>query len=303
MAEGAADQQNKPGRSRTLAAFRALLRTRITTGIFTVLPIMLTLWVARWIFIWMRDASQWVLKAILLSGGQENLRASPILQRLQFNFDEWERLEPVVRSQYFFDLMPWQMQMAVDVVSVLLTLFLLYTVGLLAANVIGRRLIGGIEGLVDRLPLLKTVYRLPKQVIETFSADQTQNFQRAALIPFPQEKMRCVGFITSVFKDSVTGEELCTVFIPTTPNPTTGYLQVLKRRDLTELNWSIEDSIRTIMSGGILRPSFITIVPNKDLPPHVSRAGPARLPPLPTETEAPETSREPGPNHEQPRGK
>jgi uncharacterized membrane protein len=72
--------------------------------------------------------------------------------------------------------------------------------------------------------------------------------------------MRCIGFITAMFKDSVSGDELCTVFIPTTPNPTTGYLQVLKRSDLIELDWSVEEAVQTIMSGGILRPEFLTIV-------------------------------------------
>jgi uncharacterized membrane protein len=75
--------------------------------------------------------------------------------------------------------------------------------------------------------------------------------------------MRCVGFITATFKDSLTGEELATVFIPTTPNPTTGYLQILKRKELVELDWSVEDAVRTIMSGGILRPDFLTIARQK----------------------------------------
>jgi uncharacterized membrane protein len=97
--------------------------------------------------------------------------------------------------------------------------------------------------------------------LSTFAGEQSQEFQRAALVPFPQEKMRCVGFITAIFHDSTTGEELASVFIPTTPNPTTGYLQILKRKDLVELDWSVEDAVRMIMSGGILRPDFVTMIP------------------------------------------
>ncbi len=85
--------------------------------------------------------------------------------------------------------------------------------------------------------------------------------------------MRCVGFVTNIFRDSVTGEELCSVFISTTPNPTTGYLQILKRGDITELDWTVEEGVRAVMSAGILKPDFLTIVPNKNLPANV-RAGP-----------------------------
>jgi uncharacterized membrane protein len=130
-----------------------------------------------------------------------------------------------------------------------------------AANIVGRRTIDLFESFVDRVPLVKTVYRALKQILATFAGEQSQEFQRAALVPFPQEKMRSVGFITAIFKDSITGEELAAVFIPTTPNPTTGYLQILKRKELVELDWSVEDAVRTIMSGGILRPDFLTIVP------------------------------------------
>jgi uncharacterized membrane protein len=112
---------------------------------------------------------------------------------------------------------------------------------------------------------VKTVYHAMKQILSSFAGDQTQNFQRVALIPFPQDRMRSIGFVTNVFRDSITGEELCCVFIATTPNPTTGYLQIVRRSEITELDWSVEDAIRTVMSGGILKPDFLTIVPNQAL--------------------------------------
>jgi uncharacterized membrane protein len=156
-------------------------------------------------------------------------------------------------------------QWTVPIVAVLLTFGVLYVIGLFTANYFGRRLINLFEQFVERVPMVKTIYRAIKQILGSFHGDQTRNFQRVALIPFPQEKMRCVGFITATFFDSVTKDELATVFIPTTPNPTTGYLQVVRRSELTELDWSVEDAVRTIMSGGILRPDYLTIVPAKDM--------------------------------------
>jgi uncharacterized membrane protein len=156
---------------------------------------------------------------------------------------------------------------------------LLYIIGLFAANLVGRRVLEILDRTVERVPLVKTVYRSIKQMLSTLTSDQTQNFQRVALVPFPQEKMRCVGFITNIFTDSVTGEELCSVFIPTTPNPTTGYLQILKRGDITEMNCTVEDGFRTIMSAGILKPDFLTILSNKELPPELHAVPPLSSPP------------------------
>lgn len=265
-------------KSRVLGTLKALIRARITTGVITILPILITLWVIRLVFTWMRDASLWVVKAFLLSSyGHE------YLERLHFDFVGWEAMQgDPLRSERFFQQMPWHVQWGISIFSVLLTIFVLYTIGLFAANMFGRRTIQALEQFVERVPLVKTVYRGLKQVLETFTSDQSQSFRKAALVPFPQEKMRCVAFVTNVFKDSLTGEELCSVFIATTPNPTTGYLQIMRRRDITELNWSVEDAIRCVMSGGILKPDFLTIVPNKDLPEDVpDGVGPSALPPAP----------------------
>ncbi len=281
MSPDDADSTQRRRRISITGTLTALLRTRITTGILTILPIALTLWVVKVIFIWMRDASQWVVKAFLLAGVDPNAKdPPPYLQSLHFDWDAWQRLDKLYMQERFFDFLPWYWQWGISILSVLLTMFVFYAIGLFAANLFGRRVIESLEQLVERVPMIKTIYRLPKQVIATFSATQSQNFRKAALIPFPQEKMRSVGFITNIFTDSVTGEELCSVFIATTPNPTTGYLQVLKRADITELNWSVEEAIRCVMSGGILKPHFLTIVPNKDLPDDVPEGvGRTKLPP------------------------
>lgn len=264
-------------------AIKRLVRARITAGVITILPLLITLWVVRLIFTTMRDASQWVIRFLLTIGWSPDEPTHPRpewLIRLSFDFDAYEKLKPAERAAQFFDLLPWYWQWGVAFVSVLLTIFFLYFVGLFAANLVGRRILSALEQLLDRVPLIKTVYRGLKQILSSFTSDATQTFRRAALVPFPQERMRCVGFITNVFPDSITGEELCTVFIATTPNPTTGYLQVLRRKDITELNWSVEDAIRCVMSGGILKPDFVTFLANKDLPDDVPEGvGPERLPP------------------------
>ena len=269
-------QQAAPPRkrkSRVAATLKVLLRTRITAGLLVVLPIWITILLIKFVFGAMRDASLWAVEGYLRSplaeplldrwkvpdhsaGANGNLiSVADALQNLQ------EVLGRVPTQEEFLGILSERVEWGIAIVSVLLTIIILYAVGLFTKNIVGRRAIDTFEHMLDQVPLVKTVYRSSKQILATFAGEQSQEFQRAALVPFPQEKMRCVGFITAIFNDSVTGEELATVFIPTTPNPTTGYLQVLRRKDLVELDWSVEDAVRTIMSGGILRPDFLTIVP------------------------------------------
>ena len=282
------------------------MRTRISAGLLVVLPIYVTILLLKWVFSVMRDSSLWVVEAYLRSPLGESLLQKwlvdkpagygawsqanrdyvsathiPVADKLAFLEDHLgERLD----TEAFFDVLPYAVEWLAAIVAVLLTIVILYAIGLFAANLLGRRIITSFENMLDRVPLVKTVYRSSKQILVTFAGEQSQEFQRAALIPFPQEKMRSVGFITSIFPDSVTGEELATVFIPTTPNPTTGYLQVLKREELVELDWSVEDAVRTIMSGGILRPDFLTIVPGVHNPPPTDESGS-------TESETPDDGR------------
>jgi len=293
------------GKSRVAATLRVLLRTRIMAGLLVVLPIYVTIWLLRAVFGLMRDSSLWVVEAYLRSPLGEGLlkswrvakptgykdwpdanpdflnaevRQIPVTDKLDFlEF----RLGHPPEMEDFFNMLPETVQWATAIVAVLLTIVILYAIGLFAANLLGRRVINTFESALDKVPLVKTVYRSTKQILSTFAGEQSQEFQRAALVPFPQEKMRSVGFITAIFKDSTTGEELAAVFIPTTPNPTTGYLQILKRKELVELDWSVEDAVRTIMSGGILRPEFLTIVPGIQRPEEMPEAGQPGLAPPP----------------------
>jgi uncharacterized membrane protein len=141
--------------------------------------------------------------------------------------------------------------------SVLLTIFLLYIIGLFAANIVGRRVIGAMELILDRVPLVKSIYRATKQIFATFSGEKAQSFHGVALFPFMGERTRSLGFITRVFKDDASGEELCAIFVPTTPNPTSGFILVCRRAEVVELGWNTEEAIKAIISAGILLPDHV----------------------------------------------
>jgi uncharacterized membrane protein len=252
-----AGEELKPRRSRVMATIKALVRTRVSAGLITILPIVITLWLLRVVFGWFRDASFWLVSAFLFSSWGHGL-----LEKTGVNLSALPSAgsNPATLPSTGFDALPSGLRWGISIFSVLLTFFLLYVIGMFTANAIGRRLLELFELILDRLPFVKTVYRTLKQVLGLFGGDEKQSFQRVALVPFPNELTRSVGFITNSFKDSLTGEELCAVFIATTPNPTTGYVFVLRRADIIEVDWSVEDAIKMAVSGGILSPPYITML-------------------------------------------
>lgn len=266
--------KNSTWSGRLVATLRVLFRTRVTAGLLTVLPIYVTYLLIRIIFDLLKDSSSWVIELYLRSPAGERVLAAR-------NVDLAELAHKLGRDptgDELIRLLPVWLQWAIPGLCVAVTILLLYGIGLLTANVFGARLVTFAETLVDRVPLVKTVYRATKQILSIFAGDQAQSFQRVCLVPFPDQSMRAIAFITNIYPDHQTGEELCSVFIITTPNPTTGYLQIMRRADLTEVDWSVEDAVRAIMSGGIYMPPTVTMVPNK-LVVTGTASRPAKLPP------------------------
>jgi uncharacterized membrane protein len=113
------------------------------------------------------------------------------------------------------------------------------------------------EHLLARMPIVRSVYSAIKQIFETIFRQQSQAFREVVLFQFPRPGIWTLGFITGVTKGEVqsrTGDELVNVFVPTTPNPTSGFLLFVPRKDVTVLGMSVEDGIKMVVSGGILTP-------------------------------------------------
>ena len=247
--QAAPEEPRKPHRSRLGATLRALIRARVTAGLLLVLPLWISWLLVRFIFGVMRDASQWALMG-LLENPWVQVNITKLAIRRGTTFD----VEAFLNEHPYYN---W----GLAAVSVLLTIAFLYAIGVFTANFFGRRLIQWLESLVDRVPLIKTVYRSSKQVLATFTSDEKQNFQRVAMFPFLAPGVYSIGFITSVFTEPNSGEEYVTIFYATTPNPTTGFVFILRRRDVVELDWTIEEAVKAVMSGGILMPTTLS-VPN-----------------------------------------
>ncbi|RBI85029.1 hypothetical protein DRV85_10215 [Rhodosalinus halophilus] len=140
--------------------------------------------------------------------------------------------------------------------------FLLFTVfvGWVAKGVIGRALIRWGEHLVDRMPVVRSIYSGVKQIAETVFAQSERSFEKACLIQYPRKGIWAIGFISTEARGEVsakaeTGGDLLSVFVPTTPNPTSGFLLFFPREDVIELDMSIEDAAKLVISAGLVYPN------------------------------------------------
>lgn len=150
----------------------------------------------------------------------------------------------------------WAQDMPTYVINILsfsILVLSLYFVGLFATNMLGRRLIELGEAILARIPLVKTIYSASKQVVDAFSIRDKTAARSVALVEFPSKGIRSLAFVTGTSADEH-GRLCYRVFLPTTPNPTTGYLLVMKPEDVVLTDLSVEETCKILMSGGIICP-------------------------------------------------
>lgn len=126
--------------------------------------------------------------------------------------------------------------------------------GLVGANLIGRRMLTKVEALLLRLPLVRTIYSSVKQVVDTFQGPG-RNFQRVVLMEYPRPGLWTLGLVATERADSLglaAGNKVLAVFVPTTRNPTSGFLVIVPPEDVIERDFSVEDAFKFIVSGGIV---------------------------------------------------
>jgi len=146
-----------------------------------------------------------------------------------------------------------------SIVAFLLAIAIISVIGRLARHYVGKRLIGLVDTLMLRVPLLNKIYGTIKQVNEAFSSGKKSSFKTVVLIEYPRPGIYSLGFITSEQHSEVqvkTSEKVVCVFIPTTPNPTSGFLVLLPEEQVTKLEMSVADAIRFIISLGSISPEY-----------------------------------------------
>lgn len=197
-------------------------------GFFTVAPLWVTWFVLDFVF------------SLLARTGAPLLRgAAHAVRPFAESFADW-LLNPTV--QYLL--------------AALVTLVGLYFIGLVTSMVVGRQLLGLIERILARLPLVQTIYGATKRFLESLREPPVSG-QRVVLISFPSPEMKAVGFVTKVMHDPETGRQLAAVYVPTSPNPTSGYIEIVPLDDVVQTDWTIEEAMSFVMTGGTNAPDTV----------------------------------------------
>lgn len=159
--------------------------------------------------------------------------------------------------------------------GLLAALIFITVVGFLTANIIGRTLLRYGESLLDRMPIVRNIYKVLKQIFETVLAEQSNSFKQAGLIEYPRKGVWSIVFLASDTKGEVgyrleeAGQESVAVFVPTTPNPTSGFLLFVDRCEIVPLEMSVEDAAKMIVSAGLVAPKYepkIKALPDVEAP-------------------------------------
>lgn len=143
--------------------------------------------------------------------------------------------------------------------GVILTIIVLLVTGLLAANFVGRAFVGGWESLLDRIPVVRSIYSAAKNFAEMVFSDSSQSFKRVLLIEYPRKGLYSLAFQTSTELGEVQGrkgEEIVCCFVPTTPNPTSGFIVIVPKKDVIVLDMEVDEALRMIISLGVVVPTW-----------------------------------------------
>ena len=144
--------------------------------------------------------------------------------------------------------------------------FLVFTtfIGWIAKGLLGRTFIRSAENLVNRMPVVRSVYSGVKQIAETVFAQADRSFEKACLIEYPRRGIWAIGFISTTAKGEVSkragsGQKMQSIFVPTTPNPTSGFLLFFPAADVIELDMSVEDAAKLVISAGLVYPEDLPV--------------------------------------------
>lgn len=195
-----------------------MIKRYFITGLLVLVPLFITIWVLT-ILIGIMDQSLWLLPY------------------------SW-------RPEALFG-------MSIPGLGALLTLGIIFFTGLVATNFFGRRIILFWEALLSRVPVVKSIYYSVKQVSDTLFSDSGQAFRKALLVQYPREGSWTIAFLTGKPGGDVANHlegDYVSVYVPTTPNPTSGFFLMMPRADVVELNMSVDDALKYIVSMGVVAP-------------------------------------------------
>lgn len=146
-----------------------------------------------------------------------------------------------------------RMDIYIPGLGILLTLLLVYLLGIFVTNVLGKRFLHWLETLIKNIPLVNTIYKTIKQIIQAFTGTAEKKFQSVVFIEYPRKDLWTLAFVTGESKNDK-DVEFYHLFVPTTPNPTSGVFIIIPKNDSIETELNVEEALKSVISGGMLAP-------------------------------------------------
>ena len=189
-------------------------RNYILTGLFSIFPLAVTYAIINWLFIFFSKPGKKII-----------------------NYFSAENSSPLIEN----------------VIGFILTFIFIYIIGVVVSNVLGKKIYSIFEKILAKIPLVSYIYNTIKQITDTLSISQKQAFKKVVYIEYPKNNIGTIALVTGESKDSK-GTEYYQIFVPTTPNPTSGFMLYVKKKDTIETKMSIDEGLKIIISGGMLAP-------------------------------------------------
>lgn len=145
--------------------------------------------------------------------------------------------------------------------GVILSIIVLFITGILATNLFGQKLVSMSESILDRIPLVRSIYSATKQMIEAVVSSNSQAFRKVVLVEYPRKGLWSLAFQTGAAFQEIgdkTNQQMVSIFVPTTPNPTAGFLMMVAKDEVIELEMSVDTALKFIISLGVMQPGMTT---------------------------------------------
>lgn len=211
------------------------LKNDLIAGLLVVIPLATTIWLSV-------ATARWAIN---------------LFTRIPKQINPFDGLNPILT-----DVLNFFVGFTVPLLSIL-------TIGLMARNIAGRWLLDFGEEFLQAIPLAGSVYKTLKQILETLLSDSKAKFRKVVLVEYPRKGVWTIGFVTGKVSPQLQNhlsEEVISVFIPTTPNPTSGWYTVVPKQEVVDIDISIEDAFKVLISGGIVSPEMPEIKPTISVP-------------------------------------
>ena len=205
------------------------IKKYIITGVISIIPLALTYWLIKYLFMFFSEPGKYIVDII-------------------FKYTFINKIPFIMDFYIYFSYL----------IGFLLTILFLFIVGAIISNVFGKRLYIFFESILNKIPIVNKVYQTIKQITNTFTKDNSKAFQKVVLIEYPKDNLWTLAMVSGETYNE-DNEKCYKLFVPTTPNPTSGYLILIKSKDAIETNISVEEAMEIIISAGMISPDKFNI--------------------------------------------